>query len=84
MGLQYEQSEVADQMDLLRAQAKGQEFDEAKAQDKIEAQLERDMVRGHTHVHTNLISPETEREMWGFEEPDTSFHSQVSHTRHPV
>ncbi|CBJ32856.1 hypothetical protein Esi_0381_0004 [Ectocarpus siliculosus] len=30
-------------MDLLRAQAKGQEFDEAKAQDKIEAQLEREM-----------------------------------------
>lgn len=32
-------------MDLLRAQAKGQEFDEAKARDKIEAQLEREMVR---------------------------------------
>lgn len=43
--LQYEQSEVTDQMDLLRAQAKGQEFDEAKAQDKIEAQLERELVR---------------------------------------
>eukprot|EP00903_Cladosiphon_okamuranus_P008511 g8175.t1 len=43
-GLSYEQSEVADQMDLLRAQAKGQEFDEAKAQDKIEAQLERELV----------------------------------------
>ncbi len=36
---------MTDQMDLLRAQAKGQEFDEAKAQDKIEAQLERDLVR---------------------------------------
>ncbi|CAN0109835.1 unnamed protein product, partial [Hapterophycus canaliculatus] len=43
-GLSYEPSEVEDQMDLLRAQAKGQEFDEAKAKDKIEAQLEREMV----------------------------------------
>ncbi|CAN0249283.1 unnamed protein product, partial [Ectocarpus sp. 8 AP-2014] len=43
-GLSYEKSDVDDQMDLLRAQAKGQEFDEAKAQDKIEAQLEREMV----------------------------------------
>eukprot|EP00752_Nemacystus_decipiens_P008079 g7221.t1 len=43
-GLTYDQSEVNDQMDLLRAQAKGQEFDEPKARDKIEAQLERDMV----------------------------------------
>ena len=41
----YDQSEVTDQMDLLRAQAKGQELDEAKAQDKIEAQLERDLLR---------------------------------------
>ena len=43
--MQYEKSDVDDQMDLLRAQAKGQEFDEPKAQDKIEAQLEREMVR---------------------------------------
>lgn len=35
-------------MDLLRAQAKGQEFDEAKARDKIEAQLEREMVSDMT------------------------------------
>lgn len=48
---QYEESDVTDQMDLLRAQAKGQEFDEAKAQDKIEAQLEREMVRDAYNAH---------------------------------
>ncbi|CAN0012822.1 unnamed protein product [Pylaiella littoralis] len=42
--LAYEESEVDDQIDLLRAQAKGQEFDEARARDKIEAQLQREMV----------------------------------------
>ena len=36
-----------DQIDLIRAQAKGQgqDMDEAAAKDKIEAQLERDLVR---------------------------------------
>lgn len=42
---QFDPREVVDQMDLVRAQAKGQEVDEAAAKDKIEAQLERDLVR---------------------------------------
>lgn len=45
---QFDPREVVDQMDLVRAQAKGQEVDEAAAKDKIEAQLERDLVRIHS------------------------------------
>eukprot|EP00904_Undaria_pinnatifida_P012763 jgi/Undpi1/8617/HiC_scaffold_25.g11082.m1 len=45
-GIEFDPREVVDQLDLVRAQAKGQgqDMDEAAAKDKIEAQLERDLV----------------------------------------
>lgn len=42
---QFDPREVIDQLDLMRAEAKGQEFNEAVAKDKIEATLERNLVR---------------------------------------
>lgn len=42
---QFDPREVTDQLDLMRAEAKGQEFNEAVAKDKIEATIERNLVR---------------------------------------
>lgn len=36
---------MEDEIDQVRAQAKGQEIDEAKVRDSIEARLEKNMVR---------------------------------------
>lgn len=41
---QFDAQEVADQLDMMRAQSKGQEFNEAVAKDKIEATLEKNLV----------------------------------------
>eukprot|EP00611_Tribonema_gayanum_P020654 TRINITY_DN380_c0_g1_i1.p1 TRINITY_DN380_c0_g1~~TRINITY_DN380_c0_g1_i1.p1 ORF type:complete len:528 (-),score=233.62 TRINITY_DN380_c0_g1_i1:159-1544(-) len=43
-GLQVNPLEVDDQMELLRAEAKGEPFDEAAARERVEATLEKEMV----------------------------------------
>lgn len=42
---QFDPQDVEDEVDQVRAQAKGQEIDEAKVRDSIEARLEKNMVR---------------------------------------
>lgn len=42
--LNIKEQEVEDQIALVRAELKGQEMDEAKIRDQVEAQLERDLV----------------------------------------
>lgn len=42
---QFNPQDVEDEVDQVRAQAKGQEIDEAKVRDSIEARLEKNLVR---------------------------------------
>ena len=43
--IQFDPQEVEEELDQVRAQAKGQEIDEEKVRDSIEARLEKDLVR---------------------------------------
>eukprot|EP00178_Gracilaria_changii_P015868 TRINITY_DN445_c0_g2_i1.p1 TRINITY_DN445_c0_g2~~TRINITY_DN445_c0_g2_i1.p1 ORF type:complete len:539 (+),score=107.20 TRINITY_DN445_c0_g2_i1:4391-6007(+) len=45
--LEVDKKTVEDQMELVRAELKGEEMDEAKVRDQIEAQLERELVLAH-------------------------------------
>lgn len=63
-GIEIEQEEVENQIALVRAELKGQEMEEDKIRDQVEAQLERDLVLKYVKetAKITLVKKEEEEE----------------------